>query len=174
MLAVIALAGCRWPAEAQPYTSEVAQPTEEDRVDPPEHRALECTDEGFTVIVGPDPGCASIEGIFGRGTAQTRFGSRMTPEGEGTPLRVVRRGDRTVDVELAIRCRPFFNDTIAVEVREIDASRCSFETPPFFHDCALVPRFEATLLGTDADVLELELLGEGALADLHACARPDP
>lgn len=173
MIAMIVLGGCRWPVTEQPYASDVAQPTEADLANPPETRALACTDSGFTLVVGPDPGCASLEGIFGRGTLRPGSIPFAPPPGIGTPLRVVRRGDRVVDVEVAIRCREFFNDAPDVDVRTLFAASCRPDvTSTFQNSCLFSPRFEATL--RDSDVLELELVGEGAVADFHACARPDP
>jgi hypothetical protein len=170
-----ALAGCRWPAEdnPQPYTSDIAQPMAADREEPPEASALPCTDEGFTLVVGPEPGCASIDGIVGRGRIDA-FGFESPPPEEGTPLRVIRRGTRAADVEVIVHCRPFFNDATQFDLVTLGSAgscfstglggrtRCDFVSGPI----------EMTL--SDLSVLELVLHGEGVMVDLHACTRTDP
>ncbi len=166
-----AIAACNWPVAEQPYTSAIAQPTEEDAIDPPETRALACTDEGFTLVLGPDPGCVGIDGIFGRGIVDV---TRVITAGEGTPVRVIRRGSRIVDIEVVVRCRPFFNDAAEqLIVSFAPAFNCEGSAVSFPRDCRFdVGPIQTTLI--DEDVLELGVIGEGVEVDFHACARPDP
>lgn len=168
---VVLLAGCRWPTSPDPYTSDIAQPTEADRANPPEHQAMACTDEGFTLVVGPDPGCVAIDGIAGRGVADAFFfGDGELREG-GTQLRVIVRGARAVDVEVVARCRPFFNDVPLFQLVRYEFS-CAQRTV-LANDCSFgTARFEDTLSSEDG--MELLLFGEGAEVDFHACARLDP
>ncbi|MBX3274858.1 MAG: hypothetical protein KF729_31630 [Sandaracinaceae bacterium] len=171
--------GCRWPVAPEAYSSAVAHPETAGFPDPPEAVGLTCTREGFTVVVGPEPGCAAIEGIAGGG--EVRFESLFTDDpfsrsrvsvpASATPIRVVRAGDRLTDVEVIVRCRPFFNDARQALLLA-HRSTCAVADQVIATDCGFGGRFDETL---DADgLLELWLGGDGAVVDVRACVRPDP
>lgn len=171
--------GCRWNTDPQDYTSAVAQPTPDDLRSPPEAQPHACTEEGFTLVVGPEPGCTGIEGIAGAaglGSDSVFFHDPFLPRSLSTvsattPIRVVHRGDRVADVEAVVRCRPFFNDAREALLL-VHRDRCDEAEQAVATDCGFGGRFDETLHG--AGVLELRFAGEGALLDVRACVRPDP
>lgn len=175
---VCALGGCRWPAEAPgPYTSVIAQPTAEDSENPPEHLSLACTDAGHTMVLGPGPGCAELADIPGSGSVlDVDFGRDPEVSGEGTALRVIQRGGRTVDVEVAVRCRPFYNDAAEAVLFRGRAPACWVSRDALLTVQQCEPNgisVQQTLVADD-ETMELMLFGEGVLATFRACTRSDP
>ncbi|MEZ4340056.1 MAG: hypothetical protein R3B82_25830 [Sandaracinaceae bacterium] len=173
-LASALVGGCRWSTDPAVFTSSVAQPTPADIADPPEQQPLVCTDEGFTVVVGPEPGCAGLEGIPGIG--RIRSDELFSPElisGDRptTPIRIVQRGAGVADVEVVVRCRPFFNDA-RIAALFLHRDRCDVAEQVVANDCGFGGRFDDTLRGDQ--IRELRLAGEGAVVDVRACVRLDP
>ncbi len=172
--------GCRWSTEVHEYASGIAQPTEADRLDPPEEQPLACTDEGFTVVVGPEPGCAMLEGIAGGGVVASEDFFRHDPVApmafatrqSATPIRILSRSARVTDVEVVLRCRPFFNDARSALLFRHEDPTCETTELILATDCGFGGRFDDTLHGAAA--LELRLAGDGIVADVRACVRPDP
>ena len=171
--------GCRWNTDPQDYSSAVAQPTPDDLRLPPEAQPHACTEEGFTIVVGPERGCAGIEGIAGAaglGSESVFFRDPFVPRdlstvSATTPIRIVQRGDGVADVEAVVRCRPFFNDAREALLL-VHRDRCDAAEEVVATDCGFGGRFDETLRGEG--VLELRFAGEGALLDVRACVRPDP
>lgn len=177
-----ALGGCRWPPEAPgPYTSAIAEPTAEDAENPPEHLPLACTDAGYTLVLGPGPGCAALEDLAASGrvlrpdVSRGPFGGDSDVSGEGTALRVIRRGGHTVDVEVVVRCRPFYNDDRNVALFRERAPDCSTARAQLASlECEPNGTPFQQTLGAGEESMELMLFGEGALVDFRACTRSDP
>jgi hypothetical protein len=98
LLAVLLLTGCSC---GRAYTTAVAGDGGAEAFDP-EGVPTRCFEGAHTIVVGPEPGCASLEVT---GVEDYECPSVHSDEGwRGTPLRIVRRGELLVRLTVLPRC----------------------------------------------------------------------